>query len=323
MADKNIVLINLNPPYEMKVSSILAASPRTSSILQVLVHETEVVVRDLVTETETRQKLNTESFDRVFQECHTVVLPDSMFTRESFVFETEQFLDNALDALQTFYKKGGNVVVLCVEGVFSVGRLLSNLFGCNWKIGLIESTECEPTDRGREVLGGYLPEAFLNGKAHFMEAPKAEGLYRRKMCTKEDYMKEFEEGNETFRKLGLDPDDDSEGLNFNVYDFEKSWQNYVKRYKNNYCICVHEGSGSEGRLIWYGDRGQNEKLAYVFLKTFNLGATIDQTRDLGTIERQESTLLDEKGYHLDRFLSALIVVLAVVAFYLGKHAHEG
>ncbi|KAL7579590.1 hypothetical protein ACA910_007956 [Epithemia clementina (nom. ined.)] len=333
---KNITLINLDPPYEMEASTlILASSHRSSSVLQLLVCEKEILLKDLTapstkldddvddvvqvdedvdddgngnknddkkaTESKDRKESNEEekkgkpipldALGDIFAESHTVILPDSMFYDKSRIYFTETFLSNGgLDALQKFYKDGGTVIVMCLEGfLFSIDEKLKGLFGTDWKIKFSEIGACQvvPTDSARSVLGQFLPKSpLLKENPHFITCPNSrEGLYKPLLQTKEQFVESFHAQDEVFERLGIEED-----KSMDCFNVEKSWEKYLEQYTDCYVVALHEGGTSsdgkrEGSVVWYGDRGQSDTMAFVFCKLLNL----DPHRRLGVSAAADTT----------------------------------
>ena len=214
-----------------------------------------------------------ESLGTFFAASHTVILPDSLFYDKSRVFHTELFLNNGgLEALQSFYKKGGTVIVMCLEGfLFSSGvdDKLNELFGTEWSIQLSDVDSCTvvPTPSGQSVLGPFTPKRpVLKDNPHFITCPNKEGLYKPLMQSKEEFVQSFRAQDEIFERLGIEEDD-----KMDCFNVDKSWEKYQERYNSSYAIAIHEGRGEgEGSVVWYGDRGQSETMGFVFCKLLNL-----------------------------------------------------
>jgi len=191
--------------------------------------------------------LERASFDTIFEQSATVVIHDCMFARDSFIVITDEFFDHGgLDALQQYYRQGGTVMVQCVEGIYAIGDLLSKTFGCRWRLVAIESSKVILTERGRQLLGEDMEEPILTlgGKVHFMQGD--EGVLSKKVYTKEEF------------EYNCSPDSDDE----DAYTYPQ----YLAQEQGQHAICIHEGPGSEGKLIWNGDRGQNDSMKLAFSK---------------------------------------------------------
>jgi hypothetical protein len=318
---RNITLINNKPPYNLDPKTMCLASPhRTASVTQVLVCETNVRIADLIhpqQEAETNQTADESLWRDLFSNSHTVVIPDAMLTKDSTVFYSAQFIDTGgLTQLQAFYENGGNVIVLCLEGIFGVAKPINELFGTDWHVKFFESCVCKPTERAEELLGPFLPKTpSLTDTPYFMQAPKDEGLYERLLVDKETFMLDFKAQDETFERLGIDPDP-----SLDCFDPEKSWDNYLRRYTDRYAICLHEGKNGQGSVVWYGDRGQSECMSYVFCKFLNLGANAH-----GILDERQFADAQVIATHLKRKLipsfwtvaSILAILLAIVAKIMG------
>ena len=242
-SEKYISLLNfLGSPYNI---------PYTSHRFQrVLIRETSIEVHqgqlhDKTGTLQTQMPLKRASFETIFQQSAAVVIHDSMFARESFLVETSEFWDHGgLDALVEYFRRGGKVIVQVVEGIYAIGNILSSKFGCRWKLQAIDSGTAIVTERGRQMLGYSVPSTvLLQGKAHFMRAPRVEALISKKVLDREEFVKQYQ------------PDSEEE---------EEEYISYKKGEEGQHVICIYEGFGSEGQLIWNGDRGQNAVLKAAF-----------------------------------------------------------
>lgn len=197
--------------------------------------------------------LCSQSFDKIFDESAIVIIHDCMFSRESFLADTDDFFDKGgMNALVKYFENGGAVLVQCVEGNFAIGSLLSERFGCKWNLHDIESEYVVASDRGRHLLGeDAVPRepTLCSGKIHFMRCPKGEGLVEKRIYTKEEFIESW------------GPDFGEE---------EESYQRYKKNHCGQFAVCVYEGIGLEGKVIWNGDRGQNPGLQKTFEKLLTL-----------------------------------------------------
>jgi len=269
---KDITLINVRPPYEMKASTLVMAAQNTSKITQVLVHEKEVLIIDLCQSedekgnNETKMDITADSFDKIFKASHTVVIPDGMFLEQSRVFHTDKFRQCGLSALQKFYREGGTVLIQCLEGSSSVGPHINDAFGTSWKLSFFENGFAVPTATGKQLLGPFAPkQPMLTGHPYFIECHSREGIYARYVSSKEEFVKDFHAQDETFERLGIEKDE-----SMDCFNVEKSWENYLAKNTDRYCISIHEGEGNEGAVVWYGDRGQSESMSFVFCKLLKL-----------------------------------------------------
>ncbi|KAI2499723.1 hypothetical protein MHU86_14735 [Fragilaria crotonensis] len=75
------------------------------------------------------------------------------------------------------FKGGGRVVVVCVEGIYAIGDVLSSVFGSKWKLNQVADYDCVVTEQGRKLLGDTVnaPKVYLR-KGHFMKTP-GRGIY--------------------------------------------------------------------------------------------------------------------------------------------------
>mmetsp|Transcript_5926 Transcript_5926/g.16865 ORF Transcript_5926/g.16865 Transcript_5926/m.16865 type:complete len:254 (-) Transcript_5926:2134-2895(-) len=196
--------------------------------------------------------LRESTFDQIFDESAIVIIHDCMFRRDSFLVLTDDFFDHGgMEALVRYFQKGGTIYVHCVEGIFAIGEMLSEKFGCRWKLQNIESEYVVTTQRGRQLLGGDTIASspmYCGGKVHFMRCPKGEGLVARRMYTKEQFIEEWQ------------PEEDE----------EESFLRYLKNEGGQFAICIYEGFGLEGKVIWNGDRGQNPGLKRTFEQLLTL-----------------------------------------------------
>lgn len=280
---KAITLININAPYELKPSTlVLASEDRTSTVLQILVYPHEIVIRDLLLPQDDaayERKLPTSStsFQEVFQLSHTVIIPDSMLCEKSRVFETEAFTEHALSALKEFYDcHHGTVLVQCVEGAFGTNIKLKELFGVDWKINLLDSKTVIPNHdslAAKTILGHFAPTSVhLKDTPFFIStANNNDGLYKVPLMNFEEFTQDFRDQDEAFERLGIEKDE-----SLTCFNLEKSWENYLEKYTRQFLIAVttttttSTRSSTKGHLVWYGDRGNSENLAYVFCKLLNL-----------------------------------------------------
>ena len=226
----------------------------------------------------TAKPIDLKSLATFFEKSHTVVLPDSMFYDKSRVFHTEIFIENgALEALKQFYISGGTVIVMCIEGfLFAIDEKLNKLFGTDWKIQFSEVGSCSvvPTDCAVSICGPFLPKnPLLKDNPHFIHCKEDQGLYKPLLQNKEQFVKSFHAQDEVFERLGIEQDE-----SLDCFNVEKSWEKYRERYTDCYAIAVHERNSSsdttevkpKGTIVWYGDRGQSETMAFVFCKLLNL-----------------------------------------------------
>jgi hypothetical protein len=252
MTAKSLILFHLNPLYGLKASDFL--NDTTSSVFQIVLQEDHFELKNLIDETEENKPFVSSSFNEVLAAAHTVVISDSMFTENSFLIETEDFLREGLPSLVKYYEAGGNVMVQCAEGVYEIGNLLSASFGTKWQLGAIESTKCIPTSKGLELLGIEPFEAYLSGKVHFMKTSPDEGIVAYNM---------YKNKEEFFNENDLDPDEPED-------DAEESWQRYLQQYEHQHAVAFYKGGN--GMIIWNGDRGQNTEMQGVFMKLLQLSS---------------------------------------------------
>lgn len=162
--------------------------------------------------------------------------------------ETHSFLNQGggKEALVEFYNKGGTVMVWCEEGIYSIGSILSQLFGCEWQLGGINNSNetCVPTEQGKALLGPEIAKKVFARGGHMMVVPEGEGLYQNETLGLEEYLDEN-------YGVSLDDEDDDEEL----LDALRAYRRYKKSNAASHLIAVHHNE-SGGRLIWLGDRKQ-------------------------------------------------------------------
>lgn len=191
--------------------------------------------------------LDKESFEKIFEESALVIIHDCMFVPDSVLTYTAEFLDNdGLDALVDYFENGGSIIIHCVEGIFRIGDILSSRFGCRWKLQSIESADVVLTERGAQLIDDTSTPSsmYLYGKVHFMRAPNVEGLVSKKVYTKDEFRYHY----------GSDSEED------------EAYSGYTRREAGQHAVCVYEGIGSNGKLIWNGDRGHNPSMKKFFEK---------------------------------------------------------
>lgn len=335
--DKNIVLINLKPPYELKPSTMrMAAAARcmTKSVQQVLVaSETDVLLIDLLAQEyageeeaeqqePTKLEMTQTTFADIFAAAHTVILPDSMFVEKSRVFHfTAAFGQHGVPALAQYYQTGGTVLVQCVEGALSSActAVMNNTFGTNWKMHVLaDSITLGPTDTARRLFDTpHLPERVVwENSAFFLSCPADEGLYQVLLPTKEEFEKSFQAQDEMFERLGIVPDD-----KMDCFDVEKSWKDYVAKYSDRYGLALHVNV-SGGQVIWYGDRSQtNRTMTFIFCKLLTLARVLEDAAaahddDDDFYHQKRKQALYEKPNAM-MFMAVVVVVAAVGAKVLG------
>lgn len=313
---KSIALINLSPPYGMKASTLVLATQHceTTSVLQVLVMENELSVNDLLlTDDENsprKQPINKETIQEILDTTHTVVIPDSMLASESRIFHSDLFVEYGLEPLKQFYQDGNTVIIVCFEGIFSVGQTINDLFGTNWKVQLKESSSVEPTERGHQLLGDFAPKnVYLQDNPFFVECPKDEGLYQVQLMTREQFEEDFYAQDAIFEKMGIEKDE-----TLTCFNVEKSWEGYLEKNRNQYAIAVHHDG--KGHVVWSGDRGQSDAMSFVFCKMLNIGTIL---RNQNEIERLTTGSEIEPSHTIDwQWIVALLILLvAVVLRFLG------
>ncbi|KAL3926509.1 MAG: hypothetical protein SGARI_005585 [Bacillariaceae sp.] len=205
---------------------------------RVLIQENSIDVHQgkLSDDTGTIQKerlLRKASFDSILQESSIVIIHDSMFDRESLLVETTEFFEHGgLEALVEYFQKGGKIIVHCVEGIYAI------VLGSGSNIS-------------RQLLGSdnnisTTTMALTRDKAHLMRAPRVEALVTKKIYSREEFRNNY----------GSDSDDDEDA----------AYERYKQSEEGQHAVCVYEGFGSEGALIWNGDRGQNSVMKAVFEK---------------------------------------------------------
>jgi hypothetical protein len=374
---KNIIFINMEPPYKLKADTLLMAAPYTTALIQqVLVYDTELHVRTLASnneetrsnnsnmddddsdgdqqqgggeneQEETTLQLCSESFDKLYDDAHTVVLPDALFSERSKIFKTTAFMQHGMEALGKFYKKngGGRVVVMCLEGGLSNAvDNMNRLFDTSWALQYFEaSTTVLPTPLARRLFGPYVPQQYnVHGMPYFISCPKGEGLFQQLMSDKERFVEDFHAEDEAFERLGIEKDE-----SMDCFNVEKSWTNYVKKYTDRYYIALHvdhddnsnkeensRNEGGGGQVVWFGDRGQSDGLAFIFCKLFILDQILERQQQqqqhqsrVAALPVNASTEDDDdapalslfakaRGPSATLFLSILGIILALATRYV-------
>jgi hypothetical protein len=171
--------------------------------------------------------------------------------------ETEAFRE----PLQEFFRNGGFVVVVCEEGLYSIGEILSGMFGCQWKLARVKNMDCVPTAAAYNELG-ELPAKVYFGKGHSMHVAKGEAMYVERAYGKKEYisnffgleMKGWDEEKEEFTQEWLDGirKHDPEYME-DVDEALEKWEKYKDDPPMDGFIAVHH---NVGRLVWMGDRAQ-------------------------------------------------------------------
>ena len=197
--------------------------------------------------------LSEESFTKIFKESALIVIHDCMFVRDSILIITDEFFDHGgMKALEAHFRNGGAILVQCVEGIYRIGEVLSEKFGCRWKLQDIDSGKVEMTERGRRQIFKVTDNAtatqpiYLYGKVHYMRSPKGEALVCKRVCTRKEFKEDY-----------YDPDDSDN-------DEEEQYDRHRRGLEGLHAVCIYEGFGSEGKIIWNGDRGQNKEFKWIF-----------------------------------------------------------
>jgi len=256
----------------------------TTDVMQVLVMETELSVRNLTQdeamgvttttfdnnsreddanddpmsstakgastteETVNRTTVGLDAFDDIFASSHTVIIPDSMFSAKSQVFHSEPFLQHGLQALlqHVYNDPNGTIIVLCVEG-FHIGDSLNEAFGTHWKLHIFGPCTIDPTPRGLALMGNYCPtKVELSGSPFLVELPNNDP------DPDEGLYQVVADSREEFEKDFKDQDAVFERLGIEkdetltCFDMEKSWQLYVEKHANKYAIVQHEHTKDDG-----------------------------------------------------------------------------
>jgi len=123
-----------------------------------------------------------------------------------------------------------------------------------------------------------------------------------------------------FERLGIEKDETKD-----YFNVDKSWANYLEKYQNAYCICLHrDNNGNGGTIVWFGDRSYKDKsLSFVFCKMLNFGAT--RTQDLlaagAAAQQQLYEEFGDKAHYYNEstggpshmvILTVLVLIVAVV-----------
>ena len=184
--------------------------------------------------------LKEDSFHEIFQDSAMVIIRDSMFVQDF----------GGLKALIEYFHNAGTVLVHCVDGLYGIGKILSEKFGCHWKLQSIGTEKVEFTDRGKHLFGVAKNPSplLLSEKVHWMRSPEGEALVSKKVYNLQEFKDAYE------------PDSDD----------EDAYSNYIKNEAGQHALCLYEGFGADGKLIWNGDRGQNPILKETFEKLLAL-----------------------------------------------------
>jgi hypothetical protein len=191
-----------------------------------------------------------EFYKDILSKSCTFVVTDTFIRTEAF-----------REPLQEFFRNGGCVVVVCEEGLYSIGGILSGMFGCQWKLARVENMDCVPTAAAYNALG-EIPADLYFGKGHSMHVAEGEAMYVERAYGKKEHIMNFsgvemrgwDEEQEEFTKEWLD------GIRKNdpeyLEDVEKAlekWEEYKDDPPMDGFIAVHD---NVGRLVWIGDRAQ-------------------------------------------------------------------
>lgn len=176
----------------------------------------------------------------LFSAFNTGVLKEELVRSRTVVlldrhFFNEEFMAAGLKPIVDFYKRGGVVIVCSADGIFKTPEVLNEAFGSMWKLGHPKHTSiCAVAD-------GFLdapPELyFANGV--MITAPKKEFV-----CVPKPPYSSVDEFMEDY---GID--DPMEGAKRFAEEFDLKYSPVV----------MHRDAGG-GRLIWWGDRGQEHTL---------------------------------------------------------------
>ena len=196
--------------------------------------------------------------EEAFALCKSVVVSDSQLCSDQ--------VDRALGpALINFYRKGGTVVVDCVEGVYAIGETLSRMFGCSWSLSKVDDYDVVPTDKGRELLKEFAQPTISLRKAHMMTVGEDEALYLPKPISRTEYFEDYF-GAPHLLEYGEEPDldsiDDPEWLEEYRSALE-SWERHCSAASTGAAFAVHQAEpaphcAAGGRLVWIGDRAQED-----------------------------------------------------------------
>jgi len=191
--------------------------------------------------------------EEIFALCKTVVVSDGYLCSD----EADRGLG---PALVNFYRKGGTVVVDCVEGVYAIGETLSALFGCSWRLSKVDDCALVPTGRGRELLNEFVQPVIHLHRAHMMTVGEDEALYLPQPISRTEYFKDYY-GAPHLLEYGEDPDlnsiDDPEWLE-DYRSAMDSWERHCGAASKGTPVAVHEADPQGGKLVWIGDRAQED-----------------------------------------------------------------
>jgi hypothetical protein len=144
-------------------------------------------------------------------------------------------------------------------GMFSIDQTLNQNFGCNWKLVKTDSLVCSPTDAGKELLGESAAPELYFGKAHLMEVGRSEALYTRKPMSRLEFMTDIADL-ENPAQYGEEPDLDSIDDEYFVEDYRaalRAWEAHL-RDADLTPVALHRARAGGGRLVWIGDRAQED-----------------------------------------------------------------
>lgn len=257
--DRAVTFFNMNDEMLVKYTGKLLEPPYSVPIQLVDTAKNSMGISRMIVEPSDRKyyspymgSLQGESkaaYMEAFALSRTVVISDSFFFDESMLHDTNSFQTNGgKEALVEFYNKGGTVMVWCEEGVYSIGSVLSQLFGCQWNLGGInnDNETCVPTEQGKALLGPDIAQNVFARGGHLMVVPDGEGLYCNETLGLEEYLTEN-------YGIEIDNEEDDEEL----LDALRAYRRYKKNNSTSYLIAVHQNEQG-GRLIWLGDRKQGD-----------------------------------------------------------------
>ena len=196
-----------------------------------------------------------KSYAEIFSKSKVVVISDLHFKKDGL------FYKNGLGALVDFYKQGGVVIVDAEAGLFNVTETLNESFGCNWKLAEIDNFDCHPTDLGRELLGESAAPEIYFGQAHMLEVGDNEALYVPIPISRAEFMQDHC-GIVDPAQYGEEPDLDSIADAEFVDDFREAlrlWERHQSKARNA-PLAAHRAAHG-GRLVWVGDRAQEDTAA--------------------------------------------------------------
>lgn len=308
---QSILLVNIEPPFGLKAEVLVMASPhRTSDVIQmVLMDDDEEILLTNYTNTDVPERklpLNAESFQSIFADCHTVLIPDGMFLEESTVFHTERFWQHGAPALAL---SSASILVLALEGSLKSCLRINELLGTRWTVSFREACAVELCLQAKDKLGGhFLPDRLeLPDLSAFVksEDSTADGLYQACIGSYEDFCEGWHAQDAVFERLGIDVDE-----SMDCFNIDASWTKHLEQYTNALVVAAHRRSNGS-YVMWCGD---TKSMVMVFCKLLNYGQG-ELRIPRGDEEEMDDELVMQGGkstVNWGMVLSVLVVALAIV-----------